>query len=184
MSRDQRRSLRPLRHGGEHRQAERFGDLTTQVSETTGGVPSPILSRSPVLPQAFAYRGSAGGLAAGVWTPIPMAFVAYDYRGPHWVAGQPSRLTCAVPGLYAITAGLEWSVAGAGNYYGGITVNGGFISIEGRASAGLPVNYSMAVMYRLAAGQYVEINALSSVASTVSGTGVYGANIAMSFLSP
>ena len=78
-----------------------------------------------------------------------------------WSSGSPSRLTCNTPGIYVISAALQFAVNATGNRFVGIRLNGStYIANDRRAAvANEGVVVAIATVYQLAAGDYVELRA-------------------------
>jgi hypothetical protein len=116
------------------------------------------------LPAVRARRSSAQAIANNTITVVEFNAEDYDTAAQHDNATNPGRLTCVTAGLYSITANISWAANATGVRMARIRFNGAATMIaahehEGAAAANF-TQLNLTGDYRLAAGQYVEVQAL------------------------
>src|SRR5262245_50083931 len=83
----------------------------------TGSVPT-------TQPSVRVYNNATQSIPSGAVAIVAFNAVANDNGpSPHWVAGNPTRLTCQVAGTYAIFANAEWGAKPTQGQFG-IRLNG------------------------------------------------------------
>src|SRR5438034_739958 len=131
----------------------------------TGSYPSPSLAGGAVTPSKFGVipaarlnRPSNQTFSTGSVTPVGFNSEIYDNSGMHDNVTNNSRLRAPIAGIYAVSAGFDWS-SGGGERYADILKNGTTAITQlwqNATSSGLTeMNLSSDV--NLAAGDFVEL---------------------------
>jgi len=135
-------------------------------------------------PAAGVYHNAAQSIGNFVTTALAFNSERFDNASLHDTATNNSRLTAPVAGLYQITGCMEWA-SGAGSLRAiGLRVNGTTIiavDYSGPIGGGLATAQSISALYKLAAGDYVELVVLqdSGGALNVNASGNYSPEFAM-----
>jgi hypothetical protein len=117
-------------------------------------------------PQARVYNNAALTITTGTTTALTFNSERWDLgttTEQHSTSANTGRLTCQVPGLYAVTLLVNWASNATGARYAWITYNTGGATFAGNIGTDSrpPVNGDETRMivtteYRLAVGDYVE----------------------------
>jgi len=110
-------------------------------------------------------RSTPQSIPNGAATAISYDSARYDVGGPHWSAANPTRLTCVVPGTYAISGNVTFHNSANGAFrLVFINLNGANrladTGMSAQASAFSPdVRVSINTLATLNVGDYVELQA-------------------------
>lgn len=110
-------------------------------------------------PRAAIYKAANQSINNNAITTLTFDTERWDNDNMHDGAN-PTRLTCRTPGLYVVTAGVEFATNGAGQRQVMIVKNGvTFIALDGRQTpaAALPARFVTTAQDLLAVGDYLEI---------------------------
>lgn len=141
-------------------------------------------------PHARVSRSNAQAIVTATVTAITFDTVEFDQGATpkHWVVGSPTRLTCQRAGCYLISGSSEWASSGVGanravfvRFNGATILNG-----DGKASvAGNNLSGQATAIYRLAAGEYVELVVYQDSGGNLNTAGGFLLpNLAMAWVSP
>ena len=157
---------------------------------TTDWVPIWNAGQSPAAaPSVRVHRTTQQVIPNAVWQTITFDAVRYDVGGPHWLAAQPTRLTCKTAGTYVIWSSSTFSPAAGGtNRLASVWLNGvkyaGIGNSTGAVvSTGQPFLTNTALL-QLIPGDYVELYVYQDCGSalgTIPG-GDYGMEFGMALV--
>lgn len=111
------------------------------------------------LPGARVYSSSAFSVPNATLTAVSFNTSRFN-NSATWAVGNPTRLTAAATGVYMITGHAHWASSAAGSYrHLTVRLNGSSrITGQDRAGTVMPFRHShVAAIYRLSAGDYVEL---------------------------
>ena len=124
---------------------------------------------SPVGARAYNSGGINHTLTAQ-WVALALDSERFDTDAMHSLTSNPSRLTCRTPGLYTMSGHLSFNPHATGYRQVGLRLNGStFLAISAAQNigAGANLNLSVATLYQLAVGDYVELYAWQNSGGTL-----------------
>lgn len=116
------------------------------------------------VPQARVYNSANISVADATDTALTFNSERYDDGSLHSTASNTSRLTVAVPGVYAIGGNAEFASNATGLRQAGIRVNGAttIAAVRLPALSGASTMLNVTCQYRFAAADYVELVVLQT----------------------
>lgn len=132
-------------------------------------------------------RTNDGTLGTGTW--YELSFATNTRTDPYgmWSSGAADRITCVTPGIYLLTGQVTYEANGTGRRDCRLLVNGSSIVRTYEAAyANLELPISVATVYPLAVGDYVQLGARQSSGGNLSvrSGGADGIRIAAQWLRP
>ena len=120
--------------------------------------------RPPTAIQARVYNSGALTIANNTATIPTFDSERWDTDTMHSTSANTSRLTCQTAGLYLIIGHISWAASAVGRRVLSILLNGATtLATDSRmpvTDAAIPTRQTCPAMYRLAAGDYVELQVL------------------------
>lgn len=118
---------------------------------------------NPVFPQAHVHNSAAANNTLTTATLTKLTFDTEDWdEGALRAAGTPTRLTAPITGLYLISGWGFWESNSTGERYMDVLLNNTTLLRADRRTATTNSEQGVDVLYRLVAGDYVELRALQS----------------------
>lgn len=120
---------------------------------------SALLDLLWVPPAARVYHNAAQSIPNATWTALAFNSERFDNNSIHDVTTNNSRLTCNTAGLYLISGHIQYATSTAGTYRQlGILLNGATqLAMVLISPPNALAKMSVATVYQLAAGDYVEL---------------------------
>lgn len=111
------------------------------------------------LPGARVYSSAAFSVPNTTLTAVSFNTARFN-NSTTWAGGSPTRLTAAATGVYMVTGHVHWASSAAGTYrHLSVRLNGSNrVAGQDRAGTTMTFRHShVATIYRLSAGDYVEL---------------------------
>lgn len=125
---------------------------------------------------ARAYNSANQSTDGTNWLTLALNSERFDLDGEHDTVTNNSRITCVTPGLYLIVGQVFWTgttsalQSGTRILKNGVDVEGGTITIRPATGASQGEWHQVTTLVQMSAGDYVQLQAYSSLAYTVGGS--------------
>lgn len=118
-------------------------------------------------PACRVFNGAAIGITSGAgWVPLTFDSERFDTDNMHSTGTNPGRITINTAGIYVVTGHVQWQLNTAGVRGLGIRVNGAtFVGTDDYAIGNASLQ-TTATVYKLAAGDYLELLANQNSGTT------------------
>jgi hypothetical protein len=116
-------------------------------------------------PQARVYNSGPPTISHNTTTALTFNSERFDHGDLHSTSSNTSRLTAPVAGLYSVGANFRFAANATGQRYGALRVNGSTVIAEDMVlpgSAAVLPRLVLSTIWRLAAGDYVEVLAFQT----------------------
>lgn len=133
------------------------GELVTKAIMDTHIRDNQLFLYTP--PMAHVFNSAGISIPNNSVTALSFDSERYDTDGIHSPTTYPTRLTCNTAGVYLLTANIRWAL-NANGHRGIFFQLGSGVSFAGNTIVPvptIPIYQSLAGVYRLAVGDYVEV---------------------------
>lgn len=152
--------------------------------------PSTLVSEWFTPPACRVYHSASQAIAPATGTVLAFNSERFDSAAMHDTATNNSRITAPISGVYALTATVQWNSNASASFQTSLMLNGTtLIALQiVTPAAGGALNHGqvVAAIYKLAAGEYVEVYVYQATAGSVNvlSGGNYSPEFAAAWLGP